>query len=67
MFIWRALLQATDPYLKLFRGLAFLRQGAFDFSGVAAILVLVLAGSALLALGLFRGQSGIALAEGRRQ
>lgn len=40
---WRLLEQATDPYLKLFRGLHFLRRGPFDFSPVAAIMVLVVA------------------------
>jgi len=33
----------TDPYLSLFRRLRFLRQGAFDFTPIAAILTLVIA------------------------
>jgi YggT family protein len=40
---WMLLQQATDPYLKLFRGLHFLRRGPFDFTPVAAIMVLVVA------------------------
>lgn len=40
---WRALLRFTDPYLRLFRGVAFLRRGLFDFTAVAAILVLIVA------------------------
>jgi YggT family protein len=40
---WRLLERATDPYLKLFRGLHFLRRGPFDFTPVAAIMVLVVA------------------------
>jgi YggT family protein len=40
---WKLLLRVTDPYLKLFRGLGFLRRGLFDFTGVAAVMVLVLA------------------------
>jgi len=40
---WRRLERATDPYLKLFRGLRFLRRGPFDFTPVAALTVLVMA------------------------
>ncbi len=40
---WRALLRLTDPYLNVFRGLGFLRRGLFDFTPVAAVLVLVVA------------------------
>jgi uncharacterized protein YggT (Ycf19 family) len=40
---WRLLLRVTDPYLRLFSGLGFLRRGLFDFTGVAAVLVLVVA------------------------
>lgn len=40
---WRALQRFTDPYLRLFRGLSFLRRGLFDFTAVAAILVLIVA------------------------
>jgi uncharacterized protein YggT (Ycf19 family) len=40
---WQALLRATDPYLRLFRGLEFLRRGLFDFTAVAAVLALVVA------------------------
>lgn len=40
---WQVLLRITDPYLRLFRGLAFLRRGPFDFTAVAAVLVLVVA------------------------
>jgi len=31
---------ATDPYLNLFRGIAFLRSGTMDFSPIAALAVL---------------------------
>ncbi len=40
---WRLLVRVTDPWLGAFRGVAFLRRGQFDFTGVAAILVLVVA------------------------
>jgi YggT family protein len=38
---WNLLRQVTDPYLSLFSGLRFLRRGMFDFTPIAAILVLV--------------------------
>jgi YggT family protein len=37
------LIRITDPYLALFSRLRFLRQGMFDFTPIAAILVLVVA------------------------
>jgi YggT family protein len=40
---WRALLRFTDPYLRLFQGISFLRRGLFDFTAVAAVLVLIVA------------------------
>ena len=40
---WRLLLRFTDPYLRLFRGISFLRRGLFDFTAVAAVLVLIMA------------------------
>ena len=40
---WQLLLRITDPWLRAFRGLGFLRRGPFDFTGVAAILVLIVA------------------------
>jgi YggT family protein len=40
---WRVLLRVTDPYLRLFRGMSFLRRGLFDFTAVVAILVLIVA------------------------
>ncbi len=40
---WRLLAGATDPYLNLFRRIRFLRGGLFDFSPIAAIVVLVVA------------------------
>jgi uncharacterized protein YggT (Ycf19 family) len=40
---WRILLRITDPYLRAFRGLTFLRRGMFDFTAVAAVLVLIVA------------------------
>lgn len=41
------LASVTDPYLKLFRGIPFLRIGYFDFSPIMAILVLSLVSSVL--------------------
>lgn len=38
---WDLLVRVTEPYLALFRGLSFLRQGMFDFTPIAAILALV--------------------------
>ena len=38
---WEYLRMVTDPYLNLFRNLKFLRIGFFDFTPIAAILVLV--------------------------
>jgi YggT family protein len=38
---WELLASVTDPYLRIFRGLRFLRRGMFDFSPLAAVLVLV--------------------------
>ena len=40
---WELLRAVTDPYLDLFRRIRFLRGGMFDFSPIAAVLVLVLA------------------------
>jgi YggT family protein len=40
---WEVLRMITDPYLDLFRRIRFLRGGMFDFSPIAAVLVLVLA------------------------
>jgi len=40
---WEVITAATDPYLRLFSRMQFLRAGLFDFSPVAAILVLVVA------------------------
>ncbi len=38
---WTFLTAATDPYLAFFRRISFLRGGLFDFSPIAAFLVLV--------------------------
>ena len=38
---WRLLVRLTNPYLSLFSGIRFLRQGMFDFTPLAAILCLV--------------------------
>jgi len=35
--------QATDPYLEIFSRITFLKQGMFDFTPLAGILVLVVA------------------------
>ncbi len=40
---WELLCAVTDPYLNLFRRIRFLHAGMFDFSPVAAVLVLLLA------------------------
>jgi len=40
---WDILRGITDPYLNLFRGIPFLRGNVFDFSPIAAMLVLILA------------------------
>jgi uncharacterized protein YggT (Ycf19 family) len=40
---WYYLTSATDPYLKFFSRLRFLRGNLFDFSPIAAILALVVA------------------------
>ena len=40
---WRLLVRLTNPYLSLFSGIRFLRQGMFDFTPLAAILCLVVA------------------------
>jgi YggT family protein len=40
---WDLLTAATEPYLGLFRRMKFLRAGLFDFSPIAAILLLVIA------------------------
>jgi YggT family protein len=40
---WDLLVSATDPYLKVFARVRFLRGNLFDFSPIAAILVLVVA------------------------
>jgi YggT family protein len=40
---WELLTAATEPYLGLFRRIKFLRAGLFDFSPIAAVLLLVVA------------------------
>ncbi len=40
---WELLAAATDPYLKVFSRIRFLRGNLFDFSPIAAILTLVVA------------------------
>jgi YggT family protein len=37
---WDLLVRATEPYLRIFRRIRFLRMGNFDFSPIAAVLVL---------------------------
>lgn len=39
----KLLKQATDPYLEIFSRITFLKQGMFDFTPLAGILVLVVA------------------------
>lgn len=38
---WELLVRITDPYLAFFSRFKFLRQGMFDFTPIAAILVLI--------------------------
>ncbi len=40
---WDLLSRATDPYLAIFSRMKFLRKGLFDFSPIAAVLVIVVA------------------------
>jgi YggT family protein len=40
---WDLLSRATDPYLAIFSRMKFLRRGLFDFSPIAAVLVIVVA------------------------
>jgi YggT family protein len=40
---WDLLSRATDPYLAVFSRMKFLRRGLFDFSPIAAVLVIVVA------------------------
>ena len=40
---WDLLVRVTEPWLAAFRGIRFLRQGALDFTPIAAILALVVA------------------------
>jgi YggT family protein len=40
---WDLLARATDPYLAVFSRMKFLRAGVFDFSPIAAVLVIVVA------------------------
>ncbi|MFH1572479.1 MAG: YggT family protein [Acidobacteriota bacterium] len=40
---WELLQRVTDPYLAMFTRLKFLRRGVFDFTPLAALLVLVVA------------------------
>ncbi len=42
--------KATDPYLRLFSRIPFLRSGGFDFSPIAALAVLTVLNSALMTL-----------------
>jgi YggT family protein len=52
----------TDPYLDLFKGIRFLRSGAFDFTPIAAIMGIVLVRDIFSQLGLYPGFSlGIVL------
>ncbi len=39
---WDLLAAVTDPYLRIFRRIRVLRRGMFDFSPLAAVLVLVI-------------------------
>lgn len=50
---WELLCKATDPYLGFFYRLKFLRKGIFDFTPVAALLVLVVAHDLVNQLGTY--------------
>ena len=58
------LARVTDPYLRWFQRLRFLRVGVLDFSPAAAILVLIVAGNVLQRLAAAqRVTAGIVLAQ----
>ena len=50
---WDVLAAATDPYLRIFRRIRVLRQGMFDFSPLAAVLVLVVLQNVVASLALY--------------
>ncbi len=50
---WDLLAAATDPYLKIFRRVRVLRQGMFDFSPLAAVLVLVVLQNVVASLAIY--------------
>jgi YggT family protein len=50
---WDMLAAVTDPYLRIFRRIRVLRQGMFDFSPLAAVLVLVVLQNIVASLALY--------------
>ncbi len=52
---WDLLAAVTDPYLRIFRRIRVLRQGMFDFSPIAAVLVLVILQQIVMSLSLYGG------------
>lgn len=50
---WDLLASVTDPYLRIFRRIRALRQGMFDFSPLAAVLVLVVAQNVVASLAVY--------------
>jgi YggT family protein len=50
---WDLLAAATDPYLRVFRRIRVLRQGMFDFSPLAAVLVLVVLQNVVASLAVY--------------
>jgi len=50
---WDLLASVTDPYLRVFRRIRVLRQGMFDFSPLAAVLVLVVLQNVVASLAVY--------------
>jgi YggT family protein len=50
---WDMLAAVTDPYLRIFRRIRVLRQGMFDFSPLAAVLVLLVLQNIVASLALY--------------
>jgi YggT family protein len=59
---WDVLKKITDPYLAVFYRIGFLRKGIFDFTPIAAVLVLVVAFDLVYGLSNTRFTLGVFLA-----
>ncbi|HUV07589.1 MAG TPA: YggT family protein [Spirochaetia bacterium] len=51
---WLYLNRITEPYLRLFREIKFLRVGSFDFSPIAGILVLIIIQNILNTISIYK-------------